>query len=72
MQKLRKVKNSLEFNKISGTLLFVANAKFSCPLPDNGRSLLNRYDVHGKLVSFMAPIERGIMPDSSRFVILSL
>ena len=26
------------------------------------------YQVHGKLVSFMAPIEKGHMPHSSRFV----
>lgn len=31
------------------------------PIPD-------RYDIHGKLVSFMAPIEKGTMADSSRFV----
>lgn len=29
---------------------------------------LDRYDIHGKLVNFMAPIEKGTMVDSSRFV----
>lgn len=32
-----------------------------CPASD-------RYDIHGKLVSFMAPIDKGSMADSSRFV----
>ena len=32
------------------------------------RNFVSRYDVHTRLVSFMAPQQRGTMADSSRFV----
>lgn len=69
LQKLRsKVKKKVDTKASKGRKIRCA----LCSTVSLSHALYHcRYDVHPKLVGFMAPVEKGTMSNSSRYVIFT-